>query len=108
MAVWRSLRSLGLFLKTCPSEAFFWMAALVGVASINPEAPPLLNLCLVENLGLPCPGDGLGQSIAHLARAEIKASWGAHPLGAPVVGVLIYHIGRLVHSAQTQGQDRGA
>jgi hypothetical protein len=92
------------FLRTCPSEAYFWIVALVGVASINPEAPPLLNLCLFENLGVPCPGDGLGQSIAYLARGQFDASWAAHPLGAPVVGVLGYHVGRLLHSTQTRAQ----
>ena len=83
-----------------PAEALFWIAALVGVACIDPTGEPLVNLCLIEQMGLPCPGDGLGTAIAHLARGQWAASWAAHPLGGPVVGVLLYHIGALFWRAQ--------
>lgn len=89
------LRTLVRFLRACPFEAYFWTLALAGVASLDPEGPPLLNLCVFENLGLWCPGDGLGQSIAHLARRQFAASWNAHPLAGPVVAVLVFHVGRL-------------
>ena len=87
-------------LRFFPAEAAFWIAALVGVASIDPTGEPLLNLCLIEQLGLPCPGDGLGTSIAHLARGQWAASWEAHPLGGPVVVVLLYHAGALCWRAR--------
>jgi len=83
-------------LRALPTEALFWIAALVGAASMDPTGEPLINLCLIEQLGLPCPGDGLGTAIAHLARGRWAASWAAHPLGGPVVGVLLYHIGSLL------------
>lgn len=79
-------------LRAVPLEAFFWTAGLVFVASIDPQASGGLNLCLFENLGLPCPGDGLGRGIAHLVRGQWGASWKAHPFAGPVVGVLGYHI----------------
>jgi len=90
------------WLRAVPLEAVFWTAALVAAASIDPQVPGGLNLCLIEHLGLPCPGDGLGTGIAHLVRGQWKASWTAHPLAGPVVGGLLCHIGSLCYtSAQT-------
>lgn len=80
-------------------EAVFWTAALIAAASIDPQAPGGINLCLIEHLGLPCPGDGLGTGIAHLVRGQWSASWTAHPLAGPVVGVLLYHIGSLCYTS---------
>jgi hypothetical protein len=94
-----AFRSVSRRVGVVPAEAVFWIAALVGVASIDPNGESLVNLCLIEQLGLPCPGDGLGTSIAHLARGQWAASWTAHPLGGPVVGILLYHIGALVWRA---------
>ncbi len=82
-------------IQPVPLEAVFWTAALVAAAGIDPQAPGGINLCLIEHLGLPCPGDGLGTGIAHLVRGQWRASWAAHPLAGPVVGVLLYHIGSL-------------
>ena len=76
-------------------EAVFWIAALVGTACMDPQSGLSINLCLIEQLGLPCPGDGLGTAIAYLARGQWAASWAAHPLGGPVVAVLLYHVGAL-------------
>jgi hypothetical protein len=87
-------------LRAVPAEALFWTAGLVGVASMDPQGGTLVNLCVIEQLGLPCPGDGLGRSIAHLARGQLAASWTAHPLGGPVVGVLLYHVGTLCRRAR--------
>jgi len=79
-------------LSAIPLEAVFWTAALVAAASIDPQAPGGINLCPIEQLGLPCPGDGLGTGIAHLVRGHWTASWNAHPLAGPVVGVLVIHV----------------
>ena len=87
-------------LRAVPLEAAFWTAALVAAASIDPRAPGGFNLCLIEHLGLPCPGDGLGTGIAHLARGQWAASWNAHPLAGPVVGVLVVHIVTLCRAAR--------
>lgn len=85
-------------LRAIPLEAAFWVGALAFAASIDPQAAGGMNLCLIEHLGLPCPGDGLGTGIAHLARGHWAASWNAHPLAGPVVGVLVYHIATLCRS----------
>lgn len=85
-------RSLVDSVRGIPLEAVFWLGGLIAIASIDPTGTGGINLCLFENLGLPCLGDGLGRSIAHLARGEWAASWNAHPLGGAVVAVLVYHI----------------
>ena len=82
-------------LRAVPLEAVFWAAVLIAAAGIDPQASGGLNLCLIEHLGLPCPGDGLGTAIAHLVRGQWTASWEAHPLAAPVVGGIGYHIAAL-------------
>jgi len=84
--------------RALPIEALFWATALVAVAVPAPQTGLGMNLCLIEALGLPCLGDGLGRSIAHLARGQVAASWAAHPLGGPAVAILIGHIGRLLTS----------
>lgn len=97
-------------LRRVPAEAVFWTAALLAVASINPEAEGLVNLCLFEALGIPCPGDGLGRAIAFLVRGQWAASWAAHPLAVPVVAGLGYHIVSLCRTpagADSAGRPRG-
>ena len=86
-------------LRAMPLEAVFWTAALVAAASIDPQASGGFNLCLIERLGLPCPGDGFGTAIARLTRGQWVASWKAHPFAAPTVGVLVYHIGALCRAS---------
>ncbi len=93
--VQKATASIVRWVRGVPLEAAFWTAALVAAASIDPQASGGINLCLIEQLGLPCPGDGLGTGIAHLVRGQWAASWDAHPLAGPVVGVLVYHIGTL-------------
>jgi len=87
------------WLRDVPLEAVFWTVALVAAAGIDPQASGGFNLCLIEHLGLPCPGDGLGTGIAYLARGQWAASWNAHPLAGPVVGVLVHHIVTLFRSS---------
>jgi hypothetical protein len=94
-AVQKATASIVRWIRGVPLEAVFWAAALAAAASIDPSAPGGVNLCLIEHLGLPCPGDGLGTGIAHLVRGQWRASWAAHPLAGPVVGVVLYHIGSL-------------
>jgi len=91
-AMQKEIESLVHRRQAVPLGAVFWTAVLIAAASIDPQAPGGLNLCLIEHLGLPCPGDGLGTGIAHLARGHWAASWNAHPLAGPVVGVLVVHI----------------
>jgi hypothetical protein len=52
---------------------------------------------LFDALGVSfCPGCGLGHSIAWLARGDLAASFQAHPLGLPAVGLVGYRIVDLV------------
>jgi hypothetical protein len=70
------------------------------MAAADPTAPPLLDLCLFDALGVSfCPGCGLGHAIAWLARGNVVASWQAHPLGLPAAGLLLYRIVYLVRSS---------
>lgn len=91
-------------LRAIPPEAVFWTAVLVAAASINPQAEGGINLCLIEHLGLPCPGDGLGTAIAHLVHGHWEASWHTHPLAGPVVGVLVIHIVSLCRTVPSPGR----
>ena len=91
-------------LRAVPLEAVFWTAALIAAASITPQASGGINLCLIEQVGLPCPGDGLGTAIAHLARGHWGESWHAHPLAGPVVGVIVVHIVSLCRTASGPGR----
>ncbi|MFO8098067.1 MAG: DUF2752 domain-containing protein [Salinibacter sp.] len=95
-------RSIAQWMRRVPREALFWSAALGAVAAIDPQSGGGINLCLIELLGLPCPGDGLGRAIAHLARGEVASSWAAHPLAGPAVLGITAHIVRLcIHSPPT-------
>lgn len=71
-------------------EAWFWVAAIMVLAFIDPVAEGHGSLCLFKHMGFPfCPGCGLGHSIAWLFRAELLNSFKAHPLGIPAVVILL-------------------
>lgn len=78
-------------------ELFFWMGGLAILACLNPADPPAFSLCPVHYLGLPCPGCGLGRSLAYLFRGHLYASFLTHPLGLPaaiILGWRIWHLFR--------------
>lgn len=80
-----------------PREAVIWVVGLTAMAAADPTAPPLIDLCLFDAVGVSfCPGCGLGHAIAWLARGDVVASVQAHPLGLPAIGVLLYRIVYLV------------
>lgn len=86
--------------RAVPMEAYIWIAGLLAMASADPTAPPLLDLCVFDALGASfCPGCGLGHAIAWLARGEMAASFHTHPLGIPAVAVLLYHVAQLIRRA---------
>ncbi len=73
-------------------EAFIWLIALLVLAFTNP-LHHYYTLCPFNNLGFEwCPGCGLGRSIGYLFRGDIISSFYSHPLGIPVLGLLIYRI----------------
>lgn len=73
-------------------DIIFWSAALLALALNSPEVEGQ-SLCFFRFAGLDhCLGCGLGTSISYLFRGQLTASFAAHPLGAPVLGVLLYHL----------------
>lgn len=91
VAVNRLLRSGRL-----PLEALVWLAGMVLIALPDPTVVRTWTLCLFETTGLiswlgleVCPGCGLGHAVAYLFRGQLAASLAAHPLGIPVVVILI-------------------
>lgn len=81
-------------LRRPPAEALVWAGALVALALTDPAGEGLLRLCLFDHLGLPCPGCGLGHSIAYLLEGAWQPALQAHPLGPLALAVLA---GRIVH-----------
>lgn len=67
--------------RILPLEAVVWTAALVALAFTDPDAPARLRLCLLDHLGVPCPGCGLGRSIAATLHGDLTAAFALHPLG---------------------------
>jgi hypothetical protein len=92
--------------KRVSPEAVIWLAALAGLAIVNPETGPPFTICPLANMGLEfCPGCGLGRSVSYLFRGEVAASWHAHPLGIFAVIVLSYRIVLLtINANKTHGQ----
>ena len=91
-------------LRRVPFEAFVWAAGLTALALTDPAAAPLLRLCPFDHVGAWlgvrfCPGCGLGHSVAHLFRGDLRAALAAHPLGPFAVAVLLHRIGALVRTA---------
>lgn len=79
--------------RRLPFEVLAWTAGLLVLALTDPQAPPLVDLCLFKRLGLPCPGCGLGHAIAWLFRGEWTLAVQTHPLAPLAVAVLV---GRVV------------
>jgi hypothetical protein len=79
-------------------ELFFWIAALIFMARLDPVHPPDFSLCLWSHLGLPCPGCGLGRSLAYLFHGQIAASFLTHPLGLPALLIIGHRIIQLIRN----------
>jgi hypothetical protein len=79
-----------------PLEAWCWLGILAAAALTDPTAPPLLELCPLDHLGLWCPGDGLGTGLAYALRFDLAASFASHPLAPFAAAVLPAYTLRLV------------
>ncbi len=80
-------------------ELLFWITALVLLyrADLNID----FSLCLLKNLGFShCPGCGIGHAITALMHGDISASWQYHFFGIPALGILLWHIGKLIKKLQ--------
>lgn len=79
-------------IKRLPLELFFWILAVVLLATADPHAHHF-SLCPLANLGIEwCPGCGLGRSISALFHGEIKESLNFHWFGIPALMVIVYRI----------------
>lgn len=80
-------------------EAFIWIAALLWLAIDNPAAHHYTH-CPFHNAGISfCPGCGLGRSIGYFFRLDLPASFMAHPLGIPAIGLLVFRAIRVFQKA---------
>jgi len=83
------------YIKSFPLELFFWITALVLLATANPHEHHF-TLCPLANLGIDwCPGCGLGRSITALFHGDVNASFAHHWFGIPaliLIGNRIYQL----------------
>lgn len=90
-------------MRRFPLEAGVWAGGLLLMAMLDPNASGE-TLCLFAQLGIEwCPGCGLGQAIALLARGEWAASVAAHPLAPLVVAGLVVRIATVLRATYIDG-----
>ena len=81
------------FIRSTNLEAVIWILGLSYLAIFNPITDHHFTICPIKNLGFSfCPGCGLGESISHLFRFELRESFISHPLGIIALPILIYRI----------------
>ncbi len=85
------------YIKSIPLELFFWVTALVLLATNNVHEHHF-TLCPLANLGFEhwCPGCGLGRSISHILHGEFVLSFREHWFGFPALLIILYRIYRLI------------
>ena len=84
-------------------EAIVWIAGLLALATVDPNAPGHFSICIPSKLGIDfCPGCGLGRSMALLYDGQIAESFRMHPLGIPVVFILCCRIYTLIKNSITK------
>jgi hypothetical protein len=76
-------------LKKVDVEAWVWLAGLVLLAAIEPNAHTHFTICPFKFIGIECcPGCGLGRSVSFLFHGNIPASVHSNILGIPAVVIL--------------------
>ncbi|MGN8058961.1 DUF2752 domain-containing protein [Pedobacter sp. 22163] len=90
------------YVKSFPLELFFWVAALVLLATANSHEHHF-TLCPLANLGFEdwCPGCGIGRSISHILHGEFTESFAEHWFGFPALLIIIYRIYTLIKNKKT-------
>ncbi|MBX3009381.1 MAG: DUF2752 domain-containing protein [Melioribacteraceae bacterium] len=83
-------------IKNIDLELLFWVGGLIYLLLINPFEEQLFTLCPFHNLGIPCPGCGLGRSISFIYHGNFIDSFNAHPLGFFALTIILYRIVQLV------------
>ena len=83
------------YIKSFPLELFFWVLALILLATANPHEHHF-TFCPLANLGITwCPGCGLGRSITALFHGDVSASFSYHWFGIPSLILITYRIYQL-------------
>ena len=67
-----------------------WSLALIFLLWLNPLSEGF-SFCLLNILDIPCPGCGIGKSMAALLDGKIGLSLKLHPLGWLALGVIVWH-----------------
>ncbi len=85
------------YVKSFPLELFFWVTALILLATANSHEHHF-TLCPLANLGFKdwCPGCGIGRSISHILHGEFTESFSEHWFGFPALLIIVYRIYTLI------------
>lgn len=79
-----------------PLELMAWAGGLAWLGLTDPHGD-LPQFCVYKLAGFSsCPGCGLGSAVSHLLHGDIAASWASHPLGVPVLAVLLVRMAQLL------------
>ena len=86
------------------AEAALWTTGLLAVTISDPNAPAIIEACLLKAAGFFfCPGCGLGHAVGYLARGEFLLSFQSHPFAPLVVAVLLHRIITLIRHGLHSG-----
>jgi hypothetical protein len=89
-----------------PTEALIWIGALAGLALFGADLHGHVSFCIPTLLGFDgCMGCGLGHSIALALHGDLEGAFGAHPMGIPAVGILIFRSISMIR--QSNNNSRG-
>ncbi len=78
-------------------EMLIWISAIGFLLLINPYNQDHHSLCFFKNLGIEfCPGCGLGRSISLIFRGDLSGSFQMHPLGIPVLAMILMRVTKLI------------
>lgn len=78
------------------SELLIWGIALLLLGVFNPQVNSNFSLCPLKNIGINCPGCGLGRSISYALHGNFKQSLITHPIGIPAIIILVHRILSLI------------
>lgn len=97
-------------MKKIYKRHFEWVALTAGLftmALMDPYVNNGLSFCLFETIGLTfCPGEGLGHSIAFLARGEVGSALDANMMGPAAFLILSSRILHQLNNIFLKGNNK--
>jgi len=72
-------------------ELSILFGGIILLALMDPDSKEI-SLCIFDNIGIFCPGEGLGRSISFIFRGMWAEAWSSHPAGYLAVPVLSFRI----------------